>query len=561
VLTAPLRPSSEDHQGNALAASQVRSSARTGAMRRRRVTFVLLGAFSVFAALGAAGYLAGWLVAVAVAMVAVAYRVVLGQVRRQSAQREWNLPAVGDAVGWEGWHAGLEDRPVLVNESSGEARGSLGPWAMCRFAFGSLAAWALVPVLAIAEQIAGGARADSRRQRWYLQLEQLQRYGRQQSMNALKVSMLATAGVGSLAAVGVSTPPASAASISTAASTTTRYSVAVGDTLGSIAQRFGTTVSTLAAVNDISDPNLVFVGQELVISGSGSGLSSGTGLPASGALTSPNTQSVSSTAYTVEAGDTLGAIAARFGTTVSALASSNGIANPNLIVVGQVLHVNGAPGATTSPVGTTPIRTTAAPPTGAHQTYTVQAGDTVAAIAARFGTTVSVLASSNGIANPNLIVVGQMLVISGGSLEAPAAGATPIPTPTIATPTTTSEPIAAATAVRVALAEVGKPYVWGAAGPSSFDCSGLVMYAYAAAGILLPHYTVSQFDSTTAIAESQLQPGDLVFYDTGDGAQPGHVTMYIGNGQVVSANSPGSNVQTQSIGYDGTIMGFRRVVY
>ena len=70
-------------------------------------------------------------------------------------------------------------------------------------------------------------------------------------------------------------------------------------------------------------------------------------------------------------------------------------------------------------------------------------------------------------------------------------------------------------AARVALEQVGKPYQWAGAGPNSFDCSGLVMYAWAHAGVSLPHYSVAQYQDTVRISRSQLQPGDLVFYDTG----------------------------------------------
>jgi cell wall-associated NlpC family hydrolase len=122
------------------------------------------------------------------------------------------------------------------------------------------------------------------------------------------------------------------------------------------------------------------------------------------------------------------------------------------------------------------------------------------------------------------------------------------------------ESAAAAIAVKVALEQVGVPYVWGGASPQEgFDCSGLVMYAWAAAGVQLEHYTVSQYEETTRISASQLLPGDLVFYDNYNGPQPGHVAMYIGNGMVVSANETGTNVQTQSINYDGTIIGYGQV--
>lgn len=110
----------------------------------------------------------------------------------------------------------------------------------------------------------------------------------------------------------------------------------------------------------------------------------------------------------------------------------------------------------------------------------------------------------------------------------------------------------------MALAQVGKPYVFGAAGPSSYDCSGLVTYAYAAAGVHIAHYTVTQYNTTSPVPGSRLTSGDLVFYNTGSGAQPGHVAIYVGSGKVVAANRPGTFVQTQ-LSYDGPATGFRRV--
>jgi len=91
----------------------------------------------------------------------------------------------------------------------------------------------------------------------------------------------------------------------------------------------------------------------------------------------------------------------------------------------------------------------------------------------------------------------------------------------------------AAGAVAAALTRVGSPYVWGAAGPTTFDCSGLILWAYAQVGINLPHYSGAQYQVTTRISASQLQPGDLVFY--GPGASE-HVAMYIGGNQLVQAS-------------------------
>jgi len=101
----------------------------------------------------------------------------------------------------------------------------------------------------------------------------------------------------------------------------------------------------------------------------------------------------------------------------------------------------------------------------------------------------------------------------------------------------------AAAAVKYALAQVGDSYVYGAAGPSAFDCSGLTMMAWAQAGIGLPHSSSAQFSTGPHIAESDLQPGDLVFYYS----PISHVGMYIGNGMIVNAENPSSGVRVTSL--------------
>ncbi len=103
-------------------------------------------------------------------------------------------------------------------------------------------------------------------------------------------------------------------------------------------------------------------------------------------------------------------------------------------------------------------------------------------------------------------------------------------------------------AVAYAKAQLGKPYQWAAAGPKSFDCSGLTMMAWRAGGKSLPHWSVAQFQQSTRISVGQLRPGDLVFW----GSSPGsihHVAMYIGNGQIIHAPRTGQPVQINSMYY------------
>ncbi|MGO8882133.1 MAG: NlpC/P60 family protein [Streptosporangiaceae bacterium] len=98
-------------------------------------------------------------------------------------------------------------------------------------------------------------------------------------------------------------------------------------------------------------------------------------------------------------------------------------------------------------------------------------------------------------------------------------------------------------ALRYALTRLGDPYVWGAAGPNAFDCSGLVMWAYAHVGISLEHYTGDQWNEGEHIPRSQLEPGDLVFFFP----DIGHVGMYVGHGLMVDAPTYGQPVQIQPV--------------
>jgi len=101
-------------------------------------------------------------------------------------------------------------------------------------------------------------------------------------------------------------------------------------------------------------------------------------------------------------------------------------------------------------------------------------------------------------------------------------------------------------ALRAALTRLGDPYVWAAAGPSEFDCSGLVVWAYAQVGISLPHYTGSLWNLGVHVSEADLRPGDLVFFY----ADESHVGLYIGDGLMVDAPAPGQDVIVQSISED-----------
>jgi LysM repeat protein len=176
-----------------------------------------------------------------------------------------------------------------------------------------------------------------------------------------------------------------------------------GDTLGAIAARNGTTVAALAQANGIANPNVIRAGRTLTVP-----------YGSSGSMTPVTTGTSSSGGgYTVRSGDTLGAIAARHGTSVAALAQANGIANPALIRVGQTLSVPGGAAAVPS--------SSSGSGGGVH---TVRSGDTLAGIAARYGTSADALATLNGIADPNVLSVGRALRVPGSLPSSGGGGAT-----------------------------------------------------------------------------------------------------------------------------------------
>ena len=120
-----------------------------------------------------------------------------------------------------------------------------------------------------------------------------------------------------------------------------------------------------------------------------------------------------------------------------------------------------------------------------------------------------------------------------------SAAAAPHP-PSTTGPTATQ----AQKAVAFAYAQLGKPYVWGATGPGSYDCSGLMMAAWAAAGVTIPRDTYSQVAGLPSVPLSSLQPGDLVFFD-GDG----HVAMHVGGGMIIDAPRTGLTVEKVSLSF------------
>jgi cell wall-associated NlpC family hydrolase len=129
------------------------------------------------------------------------------------------------------------------------------------------------------------------------------------------------------------------------------------------------------------------------------------------------------------------------------------------------------------------------------------------------------------------LTVPQQQTVQNNTIGASGTGTT---TATYTGPTSTQ----AEKAVAFAYAQLGKPYQWGATGPGSFDCSGLVQAAWASAGVAIPRTTYEQWSTLPHISTSALEPGDLLYFDG-----VGHVAMYVGDGEIVDAPQTGMDVQ------------------
>src|SRR3954449_10611599 len=149
------------------------------------------------------------------------------------------------------------------------------------------------------------------------------------------------------------------------------------------------------------------------------------------------------------------------------------------------------------------------------------------------------------------LLAGTGIALAPGIAQANTGGAAPA---AVAAPAVAPNQ-AAQTAVDTALAQQGKPYVWGGAGPNSFDCSGLVQYAYKAAGVSVPHSSRMQSTLGTPVSRANLQPGDLVFFYS----PVSHVAMYIGNGQIVQATTDGQPVAVTNLDYMPFYTSARRI--
>ncbi|WP_026332631.1 C40 family peptidase [Deinococcus apachensis] len=252
---------------------------------------------------------------------------------------------------------------------------------------------------------------------------------------------------------------------------------------------------------------------------------------------------------TVKPGDTAYSLARAYGLTVDALLALNGLTTPELRA-GQVLRVRDVP------------------------PYIAQRGDTLYLLARRFDVSVDSLLALNGLPRDTRLEVGQVLRIPAPGPGAPAplpvlAQAVPAPLVATAEPLPTPEPVAPSVPLvgdwrNAALAMLGVPYAYGGSGPAGLDCSGFVVQVFAPLGVQLPRRSADQAQSGAPVALTELQPGDLVFFDTAGRGEVTHVGIYLGDDEFVNANSYKGQVTVDHLLTDTywapRLLGARRVL-
>ncbi len=243
--------------------------------------------------------------------------------------------------------------------------------------------------------------------------------------------------------------------------------------------------------------------------------------------------------YTVQDGDTVDGLAARYGISPSSILWNNlDIESADSLVPGQYLRV----------------------PMSDGIIYNIGLGDTLGDIADRFGVDVQAIIdfSGNSLKSADSIAEDQVIFIPNGSMPTPVATATPPPPPEspstpvpvpLPTPPAGNTSGTPARAADLARSRIGAPYVSGAAGPDGFDCSGLVFWVYSQLGLQVPRSAPEQFQWAAPVEQSELEPGDIVFFENTypSTTRITHVGIYVGGGGVVMAVDNGDIVREVSL--------------
>ncbi|MER7056766.1 NlpC/P60 family protein [Streptomyces sp. NPDC000351] len=258
---------------------------------------------------------------------------------------------------------------------------------------------------------------------------------------------------------------------------------------------------------------------------------------------------------------------------LGAVLSLQGPSSPTASTPDRSVLVEQAP----EPPPPAPAQTGPRPRPAAPKEVVLRPGDTLFALAERYETTVKELQRFNGLGQSTLIYAGDVLHLTPTAAASGAASPkrsepAPVKRPSPGRPgkdtsrkdssgrktsPRSQEPDAkgrAAAAVAFAKAQTAKPYIWGATGPNGYDCSGLVMRSWKAAGVNIPRTTWQQIHAGNATTRRRLAPGDLVVSHGG-----GHVALYIGDGKVIHAPGRGSTVTVAPLPPASRVVGYRHI--
>lgn len=313
----------------------------------------------------------------------------------------------------------------------------------------------------------------------------------------------------------------------TDSSNTSSVTVNSGDSLWTIAQKYGTTVANLQKLNGFSDSEtLITVGQSLKVSGTATTTATQTTKTAT--TTSQVTVSANHVTYTVKSGDSLYTIAQEYGISVDSLRSSNNLSS--VLLPGQTLTIND------------PTKTPATTATTSTATDTSSAATTTSTQAASSSTSSQATATSS---STQAAAASSSTQTTAATTTNSTSQATQSTQATTATTSTAS--VSASSVISYAEQFVGVPYVSGGTSPSGFDCSGFVQYVYAHFGVSLPRTSEAQSTIGSAVSVSSAQPGDLLFW--GGQGSAWHVGIYVGGSSYIAAPTTGQSVAVKSFQY------------
>lgn len=322
---------------------------------------------------------------------------------------------------------------------------------------------------------------------------------------------------------------AGALAVANTASADTQVQVQSGDTVWGFAQQYATTVDSISTANQLADPNVIYVGQQLVIPSSAISTASAAATVAAPTATDNATASQAAVETTeTTAASTTPAVSTTNASNVADQAQPTTVvsaASDNNTTATQVSVTSQAPAQVSAASATINVAQTSAANTNNNVT-------TLAATTNTAAPTQTTYAATEAVATPQ----------SNTTVQSTAAV-----TATPATSTAAGQGNGStANAVAVAQAQIGTPYVWGGNQPGGFDCSGLVQYAYG----LGSNYRTTYQQTNLGAHHSDIQnaqSGDLYFW--GPDSAPYHVAIATGNGGYIQAPTPGQNVQSGNINY------------